>query len=121
MRAEMLIRSLKWRGVPMWPPEWWISDYGAGDEGVLEEVQLRQDLTPECLYVVAMHFGDVRKGIIVLEEPAHLKILYHKLKENLGRPLAEIGDLDLELLPSLRGPKQARPRRPPRPKAVKKA
>jgi len=28
----------------MWPPEWTTSDQGAGEEGVLEEVHLEQDL-----------------------------------------------------------------------------
>ena len=42
----MQIRTLKWRGLPMWPPEWTISDQGSGEAGVLEEVRLRQDLNP---------------------------------------------------------------------------
>ena len=37
----MQIRSLKWKGFPMWPPEWMISDQGRGEAGVLEEVRLR--------------------------------------------------------------------------------
>jgi hypothetical protein len=108
----MQIRSLKWKEVSMWPPEWRISDHGAGEEGVLAEVQFHNDRTPECLYVVANHRGDIRKGIMVLEPRAHLEVLYHKLKENIGRPLTEIGDLEIELLPPLpkRGPKQARPK-----------
>lgn len=108
----MQIRSLKWKEVPMWPPEWRISDHGLGEEGVLAEVQLHKHLTPECLYVVANHLGDIRKGIIVLESSAHLEVLYHKLKENIGRPLTEIGNLEIEFLSPLpkRGPKQVRPK-----------
>jgi hypothetical protein len=104
----------------MWPPQWWISDQEAGEEGVLQGVRLFQDLTPECLYIAADHLGEVRKGIIILEDPAHLRGLYHKLQENLGRPLTEIGDLELEWLPSLRGPKTVRPGRPVPPAAAKK-
>lgn len=112
----MQIRGLKWKGVSMWPPEWWISDHGAGEEGFLAEVQFRKHRTPECIYVVVNHLGDIRKGIIVLEDPAHLEILYRKLRENLGRPLSEIGDLEIDLMPALRkhGPKQVRlPKAPP--------
>jgi hypothetical protein len=104
----------------MWPPQWWISDQEAGEEGVLQGVRLFQDLTPECLYIAADYLGEVRKGIIILENPTHLRSLYRKLQENLGRPLAEIGNLELEWLPALRGPKTVRPGRPVPPAAAKK-
>jgi hypothetical protein len=97
----MRIRNLKWREIPMWPPEWLISENEAGEEGVLEYVQLRKDLTPRLISVVANHLGDIRKGIIVLEDSTHLEIVYHKLQENIGRTLTEIGHLEIELFPSL--------------------
>jgi hypothetical protein len=107
----MKIRNLKWRDLPMWPPEWWISDHGSDEEGVLHEVQFRFERTPQCLYVGALHLGDIRKGIIVLDDPGHLKILYNKLKENVGKPLTEIGDLEIDFLqPFLKkGIKKVRP------------
>lgn len=98
----MLIRSLQWRELPVWPPEWWISDQELGEAGVLEAVQLRDDLQPRLISVVANYLGESRKGMIILEDPVQLGVLYHKLKENLGRPLEEIGDLDIDLSPSLR-------------------
>jgi hypothetical protein len=112
----MQIRCLTWKGVSMWPPEWWISDHGAGEEGFLAEVQFRKHRTPECIYVAVNHRGEIRKGIIVLEDPAHLDILYRKLKENLGRPLTEIGDLEIDLSSPLlkHGPKRVQlPKAPP--------
>lgn len=42
----MRIRDLKWKDVPMWPPEWWITDQGNGEEGLLEGVILRKDKKP---------------------------------------------------------------------------
>jgi hypothetical protein len=107
----MRIRNLKWREIPMWPPEWSISDHEAGEKGVLEYVQLRNDLTPRLISVAADHLGEIRKGIIVLEDPTHLEIVYHKLQENIGRTLTEIGDLEIELFPSLqnRAPKTSAP------------
>jgi len=104
----MLLRNLTWKGIPIWPPEWWISDCGAGEEGILEDVQLYQEIKLECIHVVARHLGDIRNGIIMLENPDHLKALYYKLKENLGRPLTMIGDMELNLLPSLHGQKQVK-------------
>jgi hypothetical protein len=111
----MQIRSLTWRGLPMWPPEWTILDQGAGEEGVLEAVHLRHDLKTTLISVVANHLGDIRKGIIVLENSTLLETVYHKLRQHVGRPLTEIGDLEITLFPSSekRGPRQVRPH-PPR-------
>ena len=107
----MRIRDLKWKGIPVWPPEWWISDEGAGEEGFLKNVQLRNDQSPACISVVATHLAEDRNGIIILEDSAHLAILSQKLQENLGSPLSQIGDLDIDLLLSIpkKGPKQVRP------------
>jgi hypothetical protein len=104
----------------MWPPEWTISDQGLGEAGVLEEVHLRKDLNPKLISVVANHLGDIRKGIIVLEDPALLDAVYGKLKQHVGRPLTEIGDLEIRVLPSMpkRGPRQVRPSSPVRFKSV---
>ncbi len=112
----MKIRSLKWREIPMWPPEWMISHEGVGEEGVLEDVQFRIDANPGLISVEVNHFGDSRKGIIILEDLAHLRVLYYKLRESIGKPLTEVGDLDIDLSlsPQKRGQKQARPKRKPK-------
>jgi hypothetical protein len=121
-RAVMQIRALKWKGLAMWPPEWTILDEGLGEAGVLEEVHLRQDLNPKLISVVANHLGDIRRGVMVLEDPALLEAVYGTLKQQVGRPLAEIGDLEISLLPPMakRGPKQVRSSSPPRPKSAAK-
>jgi hypothetical protein len=110
----MRIRSLTWRGLSMWPPEWTISDQGSGEVGVLEEVHLRNDLNPKLITVVANHLGDIRKGIMVLEDPALLEVVYANFKQHIGRPLTEIGDLEISLLPPMpkRSPRQVRPPSP---------
>jgi hypothetical protein len=107
----MRIRDLQWEGLSMWPPEWGFSDEGAGEDGFLKNVRFRNDQTPACISVVASHLGDDRNGIIILENPAHLEILCNKLKENIGRPLSQIGDLNIDFLLSMpkRGQKQVRP------------
>ena len=97
----MQIRTLKWRGLSMWPPEWTISDQGLGEAGVLEDVYLRRDLKPKLISVVVNHWGDIRKGIMVLEDPALLEVVYSKLKQHVGRPLSEIGDLEISHLPPM--------------------
>ena len=110
----MRIRTLEWRGLSMWPPEWTISDQGLGEAGVLEDVYLRRDLNPKLISVVVNHWGDIRKGIMVLEDTALLKIVYGRLKQHVGRPLTEIGDLEISHLPPMpkRGPRQVRPAPP---------
>jgi len=107
----MQIRTLKWRGLSMWPPEWAISDQGLGEAGVLEEVHLRNDLNPKLIRVVSNYLGDIRQGIMVLEDPALLEVVYRKLKQHVGRPLTEIGDLELSHSPRMpkRRPRQMRP------------
>jgi hypothetical protein len=113
---------MKWRGLSMWPPEWTISDQGLGEAGVLEGVQLRKDLHPKLISVSVNHLGEVRKGVIILEDLACLEAVYGKLKQHLGRPLTEIGDLEISLMPPLpkRGPRQVRPASPSRPESAVK-
>jgi hypothetical protein len=116
----MKIRGLKWRGLPMWPPEWRFSDQGVGEEGVLEAVTLRVDLQPKLISIVANHRGDIRKGVMLMDELTHLEALYSTLRRNVGRPLREIGDLEINLLAPLpkRGPRQSRPLAPLRQKSA---
>ncbi len=96
----------------MWPPQWSVSDDQAGEEGVLEDVQLRHELSTRVISIEANHLGDYRKGIMILEDPAHLKLVFEKLRENLGKPLTEIGDLEIDFTPAPQkyGMKQARPK-----------
>lgn len=110
----MRIRDLEWKGLSAWPPEWGISDEGAGEEGFLKNVEVRYDQTPESIAVVASYLGNDRNGIIILEDAAHLEILCQKLKENIGRPLSEIGELEIDFFLSMpkMGPKQVRPKIP---------
>ncbi len=107
----MRIRKLCWSGIPVWPPEWLFSEHGLGEKGVLENVRLRKDLTPGFIGVTANYLEESRFGIIILGDPVQLQILYHKLKANLGRPLNEIGDLEIDFTPSSAtyGLKKSRP------------
>ena len=118
----MQIRTLKWKGLPMWPPEWTISAQGLGEAGVLQEVHLRNDLKPALISLVANHSGDIRQGIMVLEDPGLLKNVYHQLKQHLGRPLTDIGNLEIHYGPLLpkRGPRQVRPPAPVRHQSASK-
>ena len=39
----MRLRELTWMRLPVWPPQWAVTDEGAGEAGVLMEVKLRKD------------------------------------------------------------------------------
>ncbi len=106
----MQIRDLKWRALPMWPPEWFLSYHGAGEAGVLEDVQFRSDIAPSLITIVANYLGVSRKGIVVLEDLTQLAIVFDKLKENIGKPLTEIGGLEIDFISSsaFKGKKQIR-------------
>ncbi len=108
----MKIRDLKWRGLPMWPPQWSMSEQQVEEEGVLAGLQLRYEFSRRLLSIEANHFGDCKKGILILEDPADLDLVFAKLKENLGRPLRELGDLEIDFtpLPQKSGLKQVRPK-----------
>jgi hypothetical protein len=85
--TAMKIRDLKWKSLPMWPPQWSVSDEQAGEERVLEDVKLSNQLSTRLISIEANPLDDYRKGIMILEDPAHLKLVFEKLRENLGKPL----------------------------------
>jgi len=91
----MRIRDLKWRSLAIWPPEWSFADEGVGELGFLVRVELRKDRNPEFIYIEAKHAGNTLKGITLLEDSSRLELLCRKLRENLGKPLVEIGDLEI--------------------------
>lgn len=95
----------------MWPLQWSMTDQ-AGEEGVLEGVRLRQELSTRLISIEANHLGEYRKGVLLLEDPAHLDLVFEMLRENLGRPLTEIGNLEINFTsaPQKYVPKQARPK-----------
>lgn len=77
----------------MWPPEWSAQTREGDEGGVLEAVHLHVDL--KYIVIRVNDSGDTRRGVILLDNPAHLATLYRKLKENVGKPLAEVGDVDI--------------------------
>ena len=107
----MHIRDLMWNGLRMWPPEFGLANQVVGEKGILSRVRIRHDLKIKVIIVTANYLDQERKGIIILENPIHLGILCAKLKENIDKPLAEIGDLEIDFgLSMLRKvPKQVGP------------
>jgi hypothetical protein len=108
----MHIRDLKWNKLRMWPPEFGLANQVVGEKGILVGVWICHDLKVKVIIVTANYLDEERKGIIILEDPIHLEILFEKLEKNIGKPLKEIGDLEIDInLPLQKmDQKQVRPR-----------
>jgi hypothetical protein len=93
----MRLRELIWQELPVWPPQWAMTDEGAGEIGVLMKVNIRKDRLLEYLYIEADDAGHKLRGIITLETPRHLKSLHRTISQHIGKPLTEIGNLEIKL------------------------
>jgi hypothetical protein len=93
----MRLRELKWDEIPVWPPQWAVTDEGVGEAGILMKVNIRKDRLLEYLYIEADDAGHKLRGIITLATPRHLKSLHRTISQYIGKPLREIGDLEIKL------------------------
>jgi hypothetical protein len=93
----MRLRELTWMQHPVWPPQWAVTDEGAGEAGVLTTVKLRRDGFLEYIYIEADDMGHKLRGITTLANSWHLKSLYRIISQHIGKPLTEIGDLEIRL------------------------
>jgi hypothetical protein len=75
-----------------------MTDEGAGEAGVLKNVKLRRDRILKYIYIEADEDGHKLRGITMLgKDPLQLESLYHILIQHIGKPLIEIGDLEVSL------------------------
>ena len=94
----MRLREMIWKEFPVWPPQWSMTDEGAGEAGVLKNVKLRRDRILKYIYIEADEDGHKLRGITMLgKDPRQLESLYHILSQHIGKPLTEIGDLEVSL------------------------
>jgi hypothetical protein len=93
----MRLRELKCRQLPVWPPQWGVIDGGAGEVGVLMKVKIRKNRLLEYIYIEADDGGHKLRGKTTLGNPRHLKSLYRTISQHIGKPLTEIGDLEIRL------------------------
>ena len=91
----MRVKELKWKELPVWPPYWTMTDKGVGKGAVLLNVRLRNDTVLKYICIEADDAGHKHRGITMLGNPRHLESLYNTLSQHIGRPLAEIGDLEI--------------------------
>ncbi len=85
-----------------WPPSW-ASSYGRGttfdtsEEGILRAVALMPAMgsQPERLRLEVEHKGTPSTGVLALNHQSLHAELHEVLRNNLGKTIRELGDLEL--------------------------
>ena len=90
----MRIREMSWMGLKVWPPQWSDSSQEINNEAVLQDVEFI--VGTDLFRIDVGHDGKAHPGIIFVEKDVRA-IFYSTLKENIGRKLVEIGDLEIEI------------------------
>jgi len=90
----MQIREMVWMGLKAWPPQWSNSSQAINPQAVLMDVKVI--VGTDLLRIDVAHNGIPHLGIMFVEKEVRPS-LYIKLKENIGRQLAEIADLEIEI------------------------
>lgn len=88
----MRIKELKWKGLLIWPPQWTEERSGIIERGVLKGVEILP-LT-DLIKIDATYAGSIISGLIFSSE-AYQWSLYFKLRESIGKPLVEVGNLEV--------------------------
>jgi predicted DNA-binding transcriptional regulator len=87
----MRVRDIRLQGVNIWPPQWaW---HQLPERGVLKNVKV---ITRTGLLRIDVYFKGKSYMGIILAEIKDLESLCSKLKENIGKSLYEIGDLEID-------------------------
>ncbi len=90
----MRIREMTHMGRQVWPPQWSSSSQPINEEAVLKGVKVI--IGTDLLRIDIDHNGMPHLGIMAAEQEIR-DSLYHKLKENVGRQLTEIADLEIDI------------------------
>jgi hypothetical protein len=87
------------RGVPNWPPVWTLGESESapkpvGEVGTLEDVLMNNFLANK-IFVLMLFSAQRYMGSLIFDDVAFCKQIFDLLKLNRGKPIKEIGDLDL--------------------------
>ena len=92
----MRINTMTCMGLQVWPPKLVISSQSMSDIAVLMDVRL---ITATDLLRVDVEHNMIPDFGLILVEKGCREAIYQKLKENIGRSLADIGELELDFEP----------------------
>ena len=90
----MRIREMVWMGLKVWPPQWSNSGQAINPQAVLMDVKVV--VGTDLLRIDVAHNGIPHLGLMYVGKEVR-KPLYLKMKENIGKQLAEIADLEIEV------------------------
>jgi hypothetical protein len=88
----MIIKELRWNGLLIWPPHWTEEIPKVIEHGLLKNVEILP-LT-DLIKIDAAYAGTIISGLIFSREE-YQGSLYRKLKENIGKPLEEVGNIEV--------------------------
>jgi hypothetical protein len=88
----MRIGEITYWGFNIWPPQWAIPSQIINEKAVFKDV--KPIVGTALLRIDIEHEGISHLGVIFADREIR-ESLYHKLKENVGRQLAEIADLEI--------------------------
>jgi hypothetical protein len=87
------------RGVPNWPPIWTRprkegNKTTRGEVGILRYVHVKDPISNKCFLVIE-HDKEHYVGCLIFDDVAFCSQISNLLRDQVGRPVKEIGDLDL--------------------------
>lgn len=91
--------GLRYHGIPSWPPVWIRNDEQRvckirGEVGTLEYVFANERISDK-LFLVMRHGGERYVGCLIFSERLVCQHFAHILRLHTGKPIKEIGDLDV--------------------------
>ncbi len=88
----MLINKMEWNGIRIWPPHWTEEIPDVVDRGIIKNVEILP-LT-DLIKIDTIYAGTILSGLIISREEYQWP-LYRKLKENIGKPLEAVGNIEV--------------------------
>jgi hypothetical protein len=93
---------MSFRGLCNWPPVW-VPSNGKdpmslrGEVGILSYVHASNGISRKC-YLVMEHEGSRYVGCLIFDDPSFCYQVSMLLRTHVGRPIKEIGNLDVSSL-----------------------
>lgn len=100
----MLLRDhplMAYKGVRTWPPVWlrprgsYENTHPTGEVGTLKDVLPFTLPHPKICFLTTEHGGAEYTGALLLSVPVFCREIWTLLRQNCGKTIQEIGDIDL--------------------------
>jgi hypothetical protein len=88
----MLIKELRWNGLLIWPPQWSEELPKAMEHGSLKSAEI---LPLTDLIKIDATFAEITISGLMFNHEEYQGSLFRTLKENIGKPLEEVGNREV--------------------------